>query len=139
MGLKWLKNIFIIHRLILLLKHFLMGNYRCVEVNMWKYSCIWKTWMVKSLKVFLEINPSTCMVPKENNKEGNSNFLFNFNFRWFEFPHVSCVFYLHLHVYLKAHLCYDILYIKATVVVSVCYRVVCSAQPCHNFYGRTGY
>ncbi len=26
-----------------------------------------------------------------------------------------------------------ILYIKATVVVSVCYRVVCSAQPCHKF------
>ncbi len=22
-------------------------------------------------------------------------------------------------------------------MVSVCYRVVCSAQPCHSFYGRT--
>jgi len=30
-----------------------------------------------------------------------------------------------------------ILYIKATVVVSVCYRVVYSAQPCHSFYVRT--
>jgi hypothetical protein len=32
-----------------------------------------------------------------------------------------------------------ILYIKATVVVSVCDKVVCSAQPCHRFYGRTDY
>jgi hypothetical protein len=32
---------------------------------------------------------------------------------------------------------YEILYIKATMVVSICYRVVCSAQPCHSFYGRT--
>jgi hypothetical protein len=30
-----------------------------------------------------------------------------------------------------------ILYIKATVVVSVCYKVVCFAQPCHSFYSRT--
>jgi hypothetical protein len=46
------------------------------------------------------------MLPKENNNEGNSNFLLNIG--WFEFPHVLCVFYLHLHVYLKAHLCYGI-------------------------------
>jgi hypothetical protein len=32
---------------------------------------------------------------------------------------------------------HNILYIKAIVVVFVCYRVVCSTQPCHNFYGRT--
>ncbi len=27
--------------------------------------------------------------------------------------------------------------IRVTVVVSICYMVVCSAQPCHSFYGRT--
>jgi hypothetical protein len=33
---------------------------------------------------------------------------------------------------------YNLIY-KGNNVVSVCDRVVCSAQPCHKFYGRTGW
>jgi hypothetical protein len=86
------------------IKHFLMGNYRRIEVICEQDLCIWTTLVLKGL--FRNYSKSTCMLPKENNNEGNSNFLLNIG--WFEFPHVLCVFYLHLHVYLKAHLCYGI-------------------------------
>lgn len=44
-----IQNIFIIERLILLLKYFLMGNYRRVEVIREQDLCIWTTLVLKGL------------------------------------------------------------------------------------------
>jgi hypothetical protein len=57
---------------------------------------------------------------------------------WKNYHVMNFSIYFKIQVYfVYSNLNVKILYIKATVVVSVCYRVVCSAQPYHSFYGRT--